>query len=130
MGAATSPLEAVARAAAARRRADVHLLIGALVVTGLSATLTPGDSALTLLGWELPPLCLSRILLDRECLGCGMTRSFTYMGHLDPAGAWRLHKLGPLLYALVAAQIPYRAWRLLRPAGGPVRGPAPPLDPS
>ena len=110
MAAATSRPEP----APAAHRTDRNLLVGALFVTVLSAVLTPSDSVLTLWGWQLPPLCLSRLLLDLDCLGCGMTRSFTYMGHFDLAGAWRLHKLGPLLYAVVAVQIPYRAWRLLR----------------
>lgn len=122
MAADTSRPEPVAARPWAQARGDLQLGLGALVVTVLSLSLTPGDSALTLFGWELPPLCLSRILLDRECFGCGMTRSFTYMGHLDLDGAWRLHKLGPLLYLLVAAQIPYRAWRVaraLRSGGAP-----------
>lgn len=114
MAADTSRPEPAAARPWDRARGDLQLGLGALVVTALSLLLTPGDSALTLLGWQLPPLCLSQIVLDRACFGCGMTRSFTYMGHLDLDGAWRLHKLGPALYVLVAAQIPYRAWRVAR----------------
>lgn len=30
-----------------------------------------------------PPMCLSVILLDTECLGCGMTRGIMHLIHFD-----------------------------------------------
>ena len=47
-----------------------------------------------------------------SCPGCGMTRSFTYMGHGQIVDAFRLHMLGPFLYTLVVVQIPLRMMRL------------------
>ena len=32
---------------------------------------------------EGPPMCLSVILLKRECLGCGMTRAIMHLIHLE-----------------------------------------------
>lgn len=38
-------------------------------------------------------LCLSRRLLDMECLGCGLTRGIQHLIHLDFAKAWEYNKL-------------------------------------
>jgi hypothetical protein len=48
-----------------------------------------------------------------------MTRSFTYMGHLDPGTAFRMHMLGPVLWVAVAVQIPWRIVKLLRGSSAP-----------
>ena len=77
-----------------------------------SIFLTPSTEAVSLLGWEVPPLCIFSSLLGIECFGCGLTRSFTYVGNGQFEQALRMHKLGPLLYLLVFAQIPLRSWRL------------------
>ena len=84
------------------------------MVVLLSAVLTPSDSALALFGWEVPPLCVWKNLSGLDCVGCGMTRSFTWMGNGEVGRAWSIHKLGPLLYLLVAGQIPWRGYRLVR----------------
>ncbi len=95
-----------------QRQTDTWLLaVCSLVVVG-SMVLTPSSEAVTLLGWKLPPLCLYSALLGVECFGCGITRSFTYMGHGQLTEALTLHSLGPVAYVLVAAQVPLRAWRL------------------
>jgi hypothetical protein len=107
-----------ARLQARRRRelagVDWFLLLvcGAVVVA--SALLQPGAEAVSLFGWELPGLCTFRNLTGLRCPGCGLTRSFAYMGHLQPLEAFRMHLLGPPLYLLVAAQVPWRAWRRFR----------------
>ena len=97
-----------------RLRAEAYLLVAAVLVVGLSAVLTPSDSVLTLLGWPVPPLCVWKNLTGMDCVGCGLTRSFTWMGHGELSRAWSIHRLGPVLYAAVAAQIPWRAFRLFR----------------
>jgi hypothetical protein len=53
-----------------------------------------------------------RRMTSLSCPGCGMTRSFTYMGHGQIVDAFRLHMLGPFLYTLVVVQIPLRVMRL------------------
>ena len=116
-----------------RLRPELHVLGVAVVITVLSVALTPSDSVLELFGWPVPPLCLFKALFDVECYGCGLTRSFPYMGHGELDAAWGMHKLGPPLYALVAAQIPLRLVRLARlwrspppPIPPPADGPPPP----
>jgi hypothetical protein len=109
---------------------DLSILIASVLVVAASVLLTPDPIALSLFGWQLPPLCLFKTLTGHDCPGCGLTRSFTYMGHLDPVAAFRMHALGPVLHAAVAAQIPWRIVKLLRgsstaaaPTGSDVPGP-------
>jgi len=97
------------------------LLFGAIAVIALSVILTADPNGVYIFGWQLPESCVFKRQWDMDCLGCGLTRSFVYMGHLDPRGAFERHLIGPLLWAATAFQIPYRAWRLYRRA--PQKGP-------
>ena len=47
-------------------------------------------------------VCLSRILADIECYGCGMTRAFMHLIHLDFAEAWSYNKLSFVVFPLLA----------------------------
>ncbi|MFN5494643.1 MAG: DUF2752 domain-containing protein [Bacteroidota bacterium] len=40
-----------------------------------------------------PPMCLSVLLLDMECYGCGMTRGIMHLIHFDFAAAASFNKL-------------------------------------
>ena len=71
--------------------------------------LTTDTQAVQLFGWTLPPLCPVKLLTGHDCLGCGLTRSFVFMGHGELGAAFGRHKLGPLLYLIVLAQVPLRA---------------------
>ena len=82
------------------------------VVVGLSMVLTPSSEALTLMGVEIPPMCMWKNLTGSDCLGCGLTRSFTFMGHGRIGEAFELHILGPVFFVIVAAQVPFRILRL------------------
>ena len=93
-----------------------HLILFLLCsgIVAASMILSPTDAVVALAGFEIPELCLWRRMTGHGCPGCGMTRSFTYMGHGQLLDAFRLHTLGPFLYTLVAVQIPLRAWRMLQ----------------
>lgn len=93
-----------------------HLAIFALslVVVVASVLLTPSDSAVSLFGFQVPPLCMWKNLTGLDCPGCGLTRSFTYMGHGEISLAFERHRLGPLLYLAVAGLVPWHGWKLLR----------------
>jgi hypothetical protein len=93
---------------------DLSILLASVQVVVASVLLTPDPLHLSLFGWQLPPLCAFRALTGYDCPGCGLTRSFTYMGHLDPVAAFGMHAAGPLLWTAVAAQVPWRIVRLLR----------------
>ena len=38
-------------------------------------------------------LCLSQVLLDKECMGCGITRGVHHAIHFDFYNAWQYNKL-------------------------------------
>ncbi|WP_040889380.1 DUF2752 domain-containing protein [Zavarzinella formosa] len=63
----------------------------------------------------LPPTCASQAMFGVDCPGCGLTRSFVHLAH----GSWReslqCHRLGWLLMALAAVQVPYRLCALRWP---------------
>lgn len=48
-----------------------------------------------------PPICLSRILLDVECLACGLTRATMRLIHLDFAAAAQFNKMVFFIFPLV-----------------------------
>lgn len=99
-----------------RRQVDRDLLIAALGGLLLAALLqvAPARDGVLLLGWRLPEVCLTKRLVDAGCPACGLTRSVVATVHGDLGPALRLHPLGPLLVALAAAQVPFRAARLAR----------------
>ena len=47
------------------------------------------------LGWQVPELCTLRKVLGIRCPGCGLTRSFVFMGHGEWWTALRMNWLGP-----------------------------------
>jgi len=47
-------------------------------------------------------LCLSKLLADMECYGCGMTRAIMHLIHLDFAQAWFYNKLSVVVFPLLS----------------------------
>ena len=64
--------------------------------------------------------CNSVKLFGVRCPACGLTRSFVLSARGDLTGAFHYHTLGPILFLLTLAQIPYRAARIARPSWGGV----------
>ncbi|MFH1468892.1 MAG: DUF2752 domain-containing protein [Pseudomonadota bacterium] len=94
---------------------------GEIILTGMfllaivgSVVLQPSTGSVTLFGYELPPLCLFRAVTGWRCPGCGLTRSFTFMGHGMVVEAFRIHRLGPLLYVFSVGFLGYRLVQLAR----------------
>ena len=100
------------------RASDAFVFALAAAVVLASLLLTADLDAVYLRGEALPGVCLFSRFTGMRCLGCGLTRAFVLTAHLDLASALQAHPLGPLLWALTAAQLPYRAWRL-RAASSP-----------
>lgn len=93
------------------RRADaiVVAISGSILLGSVILFLAPGH------GRELLPegsLCWSRILLGRDCPGCGMTRSFIAMGGGQLGHALAYNPLGPVLFATLALLVVLHALRL------------------
>lgn len=87
-------------------------LCGTVVL--LAVIMTPSTGFLHLGPLRIPELCSWRRLFGVSCPGCGLTRSFVFMGHGAFAAAWEMNKLGPPLFILVASQVPYRIWKMVR----------------
>jgi hypothetical protein len=46
-------------------------------------------------------MCLSVLLFDRECYGCGMVRAIQHLIHLDFSVAYELNKLSIIVFSLL-----------------------------
>ncbi len=95
-----------------------HTVILALccAVVGAAMLLAPSPDAVSLFGVELPAMCTFRRATGIGCPGCGLTRSFAFMGQGSVWSAFQMNWLGPLLFTGVVAQLPYRVLRLSRAA--------------
>jgi hypothetical protein len=104
------------RRAAADARYQLAWLLAAVTVLLLARTLEIRDFQRVIVPWTgsaLPRVCLSS-RLGFSCPACGLTRSFIACAHLKPTEAVRFHPAGPLWFAAVVAQIPYRLVALRR----------------
>ena len=45
--------------------------------------------------------CLSVLLFDKPCLGCGMTRAIQHLIHLDFAAAYNFYKISFLVFPIL-----------------------------
>lgn len=102
-----------ASAAGVDRRSFQWLALGAsCAAIALAAILQTGrDDRVAFSGlpqYPLPPTCMSRQWLGVPCPGCGLTRSFVHLAHGRWESAWSAHRLGFVLAAIVALQVPYR----------------------
>ena len=79
-----------------------------------SVILTPGPELVSLFGYGIPRVCLWKRVTGLDCPGCGLTRSFTYMGHGQILEAFRYHRLGPFFWSFVVGLIPWHGVKLAR----------------
>ena len=63
-------------------------------------------------------VCWSRLLFGAFCPGCGLTRSFVALAGGSLTDAWRLNRMGPLLFASIVTLVALHGLRL---AGYPIR---------
>ena len=89
----------------------------ALAAIAASVVLSPSPEAVFLLGFKLPATCTFKAMTGWGCFGCGLTRSFAYMGDAAVISAFKMHPVGPVLYGLILAQLPYRAYVLAKRFG-------------
>ena len=94
------------------------MLLIALVVLLLAATLNVPDDgsqvALPGLGWTLPETCAVKRLTGLPCPGCGLTRCFVSLVHLDLRQAVRYNWAGLILFGMILFQVPYRILQIRR----------------
>ncbi|MBK9371551.1 MAG: DUF2752 domain-containing protein [Deltaproteobacteria bacterium] len=108
MSAAASPSPPPTWARETPTSNHVVALCAALLVVLASILIDPSREGATLFGVALPPMCALKTLTGLDCPGCGLTRSFGFMGEGSPLQALKMHLFGPALWIFVAAQIPYR----------------------
>lgn len=70
--------------------------------------------------YPLPEICQSKRLLNLDCPGCGLTRSFIHFFHGRWESSLHMHRFGWLLAILTVLQIPYRLAALATPNGLPL----------
>ncbi len=105
------------RTRAVRRHREVLAIAGVvLLLAFLLHALPDGRVAVRGLSqFPLPHTCASRAWLGMRCPGCGLTRSIIHLAEGNWRASWQDHRLGGLLAAVIALQIPYRLLALRRP---------------
>lgn len=58
--------------------------------------------------------CLSVMLLDKECYGCGMTRGVQHLLHADFDGAWHFNKLSFIVLPLAVYMISTSLYKMAK----------------
>ena len=73
------------------------IVIGLMATSAVFASvlLTPSPEAVALFGFTLPGACAFKGMTGIGCFGCGLTRSFAYMGELAVFDAFRMNLMGP-----------------------------------
>jgi hypothetical protein len=98
-----------------RHREMLAIACAALLLAFLLHELPDGRIAVRgLPQFPLPQVCASRALLGLRCPGCGLTRSIIHFAEGDWRASWHDHRLGGLLAVVIALQVPYRLYALLR----------------
>lgn len=118
------PLEAVAPEESGRRKRRLrpdpmyHAVVlgmctAVITLAFLMSVRAQTQVLIPYLGIPLPDLCLAK-RWSGSCPGCGMTRCFISLAHGDWRAALHYNVAGPLLFAMMAFQIPYRTVQLVR----------------
>jgi hypothetical protein len=72
-----------------------YFILGALALLGIILLILPADFF-----DQGKPMCLSVLLLNKECYGCGMTRGIQHLIHLDFEAAYHFNKLSFIVLPL------------------------------
>jgi hypothetical protein len=109
--------ESPARSRSRHRHREVLAVACAVGVLAYALVALP-DGRVAVRGFPqlpLPQTCASRSWLGIRCPGCGLTRSILHLAGGDWKASWQDHRLGGLMAAVIAFQIPYRLLALRRP---------------
>ena len=111
-------LRALDRLGSQRWFADAFVLGLCAAILLAAALMSPSPDAVGLFGVDIPVVCGMRRLTGLGCPGCGLTRSFVFLGHGRVAEAFQMNWLGPPLFLAVLLQVPWRIYRIARGRGG------------
>jgi len=93
-------------------------LCGGILVAAFCLRAGEATVVVPFLNRPLPEICMLRRMTGLSCPGCGLTRCFISLAHGDLASAWSFNPAGLWLFAIVAAQLPWRTYQLWRIARG------------
>lgn len=86
------------------------IAIGAgLALIGITLLVLPGNYF-----DEGQAMCVSVLLFDMECYGCGMTRAIQHMLHFDFTAAYEFNKLSFVVLPLAVGMIVWELQRLYK----------------
>ena len=88
------------------------ILFVCIVILAGALILRISGSELYLFGYKWPTRCMLYETFGVKCALCGLTRSFSALAHGDFYEGFKFHPLGPVLFAFVCMQVPYRIYRL------------------
>lgn len=94
-------------------------MFGLCLAVLVTAALLPVPEAteLRIYGFKTPEICVMK-WYGFDCPACGLTRSFICLAHGQWRRAFEFNHIGPLFFALVALQLPYRYLAVRRPELG------------
>jgi membrane-bound metal-dependent hydrolase YbcI (DUF457 family) len=89
-----------------KRKQIGYVLIGLLILSGVILFILPPDYF-----DHGTPKCVSVILFNVNCYGCGMTRGVMHLIHFDFASAWEFNKLSFIVFPLLVYMILWEIWK-------------------
>lgn len=102
--------ETAAQAAISTR----DLRVGAAALAGLGVVAVTVSMVWTTHGVEHgPELCPFRAMTGLPCPGCGLTRSWVFLGHGDVGAAVGFNAFGPVLFVVMVVATAVAGWTLI-----------------
>lgn len=92
----------------------IVILLLCIAVLAVSFLFELDQGQVSLFGFKCPLQCFLVKALDVKCALCGLTRSFCSLAHGQFLTSLKFHFLGPLLFAFLCCQIPYRIFAIVR----------------
>ena len=96
-----------------RRSYHTAVLVICVLVIVTSYAVEVDDLGFYVFGFKWPLHCLLKHTFGIRCAPCGMTHSFSSVAKGDLSAAVGFHKLGPVLFAFIIFQVPYRIWAVM-----------------
>lgn len=73
-----------------------YFYFGGLIITPIVLLLLPADF------FDYgQSICLSQLLLKKDCIGCGITRAIQHFIHFDFIQAWKFNKLVVIVFPVL-----------------------------